>query len=49
MPQNDTKNSKAEDKAKRLGEALRENLRRRKSQARDLKPEKKGESDSQSQ
>jgi hypothetical protein len=31
---------KDEDKAKRLADALRENLRRRKSQARDTQPKK---------
>jgi hypothetical protein len=31
---------KDEDKAKRLAEALRENLRKRKAQARDAQPKK---------
>jgi hypothetical protein len=31
---------KDEDKAKRLADALRENLRRRKAQARDTQPKK---------
>jgi hypothetical protein len=31
---------KDEDKAKRLAEALRENLRKRKAQARDTQPKK---------